>query len=130
MQASTTVETLARKALVDDNDEYCCRGLLAKTEYRNRRNAILGALVEVLREQELQQFLEDVILDEEMLADVFFESTRQSYSKALQRALREVEEREGTEKLTDPSTTAHQQGRSRTIHMFESRKKVVAARQA
>jgi hypothetical protein len=67
------------------NDEYCSRGLCIKTESRNRRNARLNAVITVLREQELQSVLG--MKDDELLADMYFESSRQSQLEALQRGV-------------------------------------------
>jgi hypothetical protein len=74
----------------DDNNEYCSRGLLTRTESRKRRDSGHNALIAVLRVQELQYDLG--IEDDELLAGVCCESSRQSHLEALQRGVQDRKE--------------------------------------
>ena len=74
---------LSESDLEFDQEHFCHRGVWTKQEKVRRSIAILGAIEAVLMEQHLQR--EEKIVDVELLADVYFESTRDSQLEALVR---------------------------------------------
>jgi hypothetical protein len=111
----------AAEKVFHDNDEYCSRGLRTRTESRKRRDSVHNSLIAVLREQELQYDLG--IEDGELLADIYFESSRQSQLEALRRGVQDKKEVIGFMKKKRVLC-------SKLTPSIDTKKVTVAARQA